>query len=62
MNTGKVTAEMTRDLGPDPVLVFVTNAAGHTVAIAASSPEVLEELREPGLLITQEAPELRRAS
>lgn len=62
MNIDKVTAEMTRDLGPDPVLVFATNAAGHTVAIAASSPEVLDELRALGMAITEQAPELRKAS
>jgi hypothetical protein len=62
MNIDNVTAEMTRDLGPNPVLVFLTNAAGHTVAIAASCPEVLDELREMGLVITDRAPELRKAS
>ena len=62
MNTGKVTLEMTRDLGPDPVLVLAANAQGHTVAIAVSSPEALEELCSPGILITAQAPELRKAS
>jgi hypothetical protein len=53
---------MTRDLGPDPVLVFATSAEGHTVAIAVSSPEAPEELRSPGILTTAQAPELRKAS
>ena len=56
MSFEKAAAEMARDLGPNPVLVFVTNAAGHTVAIAAGSPEVLDELRALGLVITDRAP------
>ena len=62
MNTDQFTRAMTRDLGPKPVQVFATNAQGHTVAIAVSSPEALEELRSPGILITAQAPELRKAS
>jgi hypothetical protein len=62
VNIDKVTAEMTRDLGPNPVLVFVKDPQGHTVAIAAGSPEVLEELRSLGLVIEEQAPEMKRAS
>jgi hypothetical protein len=51
MNIDAVTREMTRDLGPDPVLVLGTDAAGRTVALAVSSPAVLEELRELGVVI-----------
>jgi hypothetical protein len=32
------------------------------VAIAVSSPEALEELRSLGILIAEQAPELRKAS
>jgi hypothetical protein len=53
---------MAQGLGPKAVVVFATNAQGLTVAIAASSPEVLDELRELGLVISQQAPELRKAS
>jgi len=62
MNIERATEAMTRDLGPDPVVAFVTNLKGDTVAIAAGSPAVLDELREMGLITSVETPEMRKAS
>ena len=36
------------------MVVFATNAQGHTVVIVASSPEVLDELRELGLITSRD--------
>jgi hypothetical protein len=62
MSFEKAAEEMVRDLGPNPVLVYVKDPQGHLVAIAAGSPEVLEELRSLGLVIVEQAPEMKRAS
>jgi len=60
MNIDAVTAEFAKGM-PDPVVVYVTRPDGRAMVIVASSPAVLEELRELGMQIS-EAPELRKAS
>jgi hypothetical protein len=62
MSAERVAAAMARGLGPNAVTVFATNAQGLRVVIVVSSPEVLDELRELGLVISEQAPQLRKAS
>jgi hypothetical protein len=62
MSLEKAAETMAWDLAPNPVLVFVKDPQGRTIAIAAGSPEVLGELRSLGLVITEWAPEMRKAS
>lgn len=62
MSFEKAAGAIARDLGPNPVLVFVKDPQGRMIAIAAGSPEVLDELHSLGLVITERAPEMRKAS
>jgi hypothetical protein len=62
MSFEKAAEAMAKNLGPDPVLVFVKDPQARTVAIATGSPEALDELCALGLVIVEQAPEMRKAS